>query len=242
MRLSAQARDLIAAEYVLGTLSGKARDRFENMLHYDADLRYLVDEWSDRLGVMGGNITPISPPPRVWRSLASRLGLAQDPQNIQASATTGISDWWRSLVLWRSTSLLTTLAVIAMAVYIGLFPIQSPPPVPSYVAVLNNQGAQSAWVIKAEPQQRLLSIQSVTPQQLADKKSFELWILPANNQPPHSLGLVSNRGATKFTLSVNAAELLLAAQGLAISLEPMGGSPSGLPTGPILYQGKLQQL
>jgi anti-sigma-K factor RskA len=29
---------------------------------------------------------------------------------------------------------------------------------------------------------------------------------------------------------------------LAITLEPQGGSPSGKPTGPVLYQGKLAAL
>jgi anti-sigma-K factor RskA len=54
---------------------------------------------------------------------------------------------------------------------------------------------------------------------------------------PRSLGLVTDASAR---LPVPAA-LRQGAEGgsLAVSVEPKGGSPTGAPTGPVIYSGKL---
>ena len=70
---------------------------------------------------------------------------------------------------------------------------------------------------------------------------FELWILPSDKSKPISLGLLPQQG--KKTVKVPAQLLaLLQTSGLAVSLEPIGGSPTGQPTGAVLYQGKLVQI
>jgi anti-sigma-K factor RskA len=63
---------------------------------------------------------------------------------------------------------------------------------------------------------------------------LELWAVPGSGAP-RSLGLISASGATV----VSKAQQLKGAAALAVSLEPTGGSPTGAPTGPVLYVGKL---
>jgi anti-sigma-K factor RskA len=46
----------------------------------------------------------------------------------------------------------------------------------------------------------------------------------------------------RIQLSKEHQALLTAPLTLAVSLEPEGGSPTGQPTGPVLYQGQLASL
>ena len=72
-------------------------------------------------------------------------------------------------------------------------------------------------------------------------RSYELWSISNNNPKPVSLGLV---GASEFTtrpLPQGFNTSAMPAASYAISLEPAGGSPSGVPTGPILFKGNMVQ-
>ncbi len=75
----------------------------------------------------------------------------------------------------------------------------------------------------------------VRPQSLEAQKSFELWAIAGG--PPKSLGLVS--ATPGKPLLVPASAVAAAGTVLAVSLEPQGGSPTGQPTGPVLFQGKV---
>jgi anti-sigma-K factor RskA len=63
-------------------------------------------------------------------------------------------------------------------------------------------------------------------------KDLELWALPKGETKPRSLGVLPPSGR-QLT-----AELAPDTQ-LLVSLEPKGGSPTGQPTGPVLYGGWL---
>jgi anti-sigma-K factor RskA len=65
-------------------------------------------------------------------------------------------------------------------------------------------------------------------------RALELWSLPASGAP-RSLGVIA---ADKATV-VKRGGVLDGTTALAVTLEPPGGSPSGAPTGPVLYVGKL---
>jgi anti-sigma-K factor RskA len=68
-------------------------------------------------------------------------------------------------------------------------------------------------------------------------KDLELWLISPAVPAPRPLGLIA-----KGTLSVDLGPLAaraLASGVLAVSLEPAGGSPTGSPTGPVLYQGRI---
>jgi anti-sigma-K factor RskA len=73
---------------------------------------------------------------------------------------------------------------------------------------------------------------------MAPDTAWELWMLPGGDKPPVSLGLISTHETQTLTVAEQLAPRLDEAWGLAMSLEPKGGSPTGVPTGPVLYKGQ----
>ena len=226
-RLSAQGRDLLAGEFVLGTLRGAARRRFAHWLVDDAELRRLVRAWQDRLQPLVEAIAPVQPPAWVWRVIERR---------VQPRVRKGL---WDYLPLWRAIGLISALAALSLALVIGLKPAPTPVPRQDYLAVVSDQQSQPAWFIEADLGAQVLRVRSVRPQALPPGKAFELWMLPSGGQPPQSLGLLSPTGELRLNLNPAKLAVLTRSQGLAVSLEPAGGSPTGAPTGPVLYQGPL---
>ena len=66
--------------------------------------------------------------------------------------------------------------------------------------------------------------------------SLELWGLDMNGNPK-SLGIVKNTGKNMIKLPDIADKSLHDYKKLAVSMEPMGGSKMGHPTGPVMYSG-----
>jgi anti-sigma-K factor RskA len=225
-----RVRETLAGEYVLGTLHGLARQRFERWLREDEHLRQLVEEWERHLHPLAESLPPVEPPARVWRALKRQIQPLRERRRL-----------WDDLLFWRTVGLTASALAMALLLYIGLAS-QPFAPGPNYIVVLNNPQGQPAWLVSAEVRTGRLIIKTVRPQRLPADKAFELWMLPGGNQPPRSLGLIPVSGRRSVTLPPPSTKVLTGAQGLAVSLEPTGGSPTGLPTGPVLYQGPLLSL
>jgi anti-sigma-K factor RskA len=220
-----ELRSMLAAEYVLGTLTGHARSRFETYMQRDPRFQILVDKWSIKLAPMGTILPSVNPSRRVWKAIERRLNLKQQ---------IGI---WNSLNLWRGFTAAATTVVLVMAIYIG---VKQPAQLePVYVAVVQNQQAQGAWLISAQYEKNQLLVKNIKPQELAGNKDFELWLIPANKQPPISMGLISANKNTTLAIRPEVRKALRDAPAMAVSLEPRGGSKTGAPTGPVLYQGSI---
>lgn len=74
---SPRAVDALAAEYVLGTLRGRARRRFEAVMARRPELARAVESWEVRLHRMAGALPPVAPSPALWASLQQRTGAGQ---------------------------------------------------------------------------------------------------------------------------------------------------------------------
>jgi anti-sigma-K factor RskA len=66
-----------------------------------------------------------------------------------------------------------------------------------------------------------------------------LWLVSSKYPNPRSLGIIGNEEFTARPVPASFDVNTLRGASYAISLEPAGGSPSGVPTGPILFTGKL---
>jgi anti-sigma-K factor RskA len=105
------------------------------------------------------------------------------------------------------------------------------------VAVLQQQPTAPAFLLTVDTQNRTLVVKRVSATPEANR-SYELWLITGRSSPPRSLGVVGSDEFTQRPLPANVDADALRAATFAVSLEPSGGSPSGAPTGPVLFTGK----
>ncbi len=226
---SPQLRDTLAAEYVLGTLTGRVRARFQRLLKYDVELRRIVAGWESRLAPLAALAPAVTPPARVWQAIAARVSGAR--------RTAG---FWASPGLWRSLAAVSTACVIALAALLILrqTPVEEPV---STVAVLADARSQPLMVISWPPQtteaRRHLKVKMLAQPELPAGKSFELWMLPGGSAAPVSLGVITASLTQSVPVTAAASRMLAAISAMAVSIEPAGGSPTGAPTGPVIMSG-----
>ena len=223
--------DALAQQYAAGTLRGAARRRYEALLPSHPLLRDALQVWQQRLMPLTVVLAPQKPPPRVWQRIEQRLwpSTAAAPQA-----------WWQRLALWRGVSALASVATLGLALLLVL-PGPAQPPV--VVVLQGTSGAAQAansFVASVSADGRALVARPLLPVSLEANRVLELWSVPPEGAP-RSLGLIAADGATVIDRRRLPATLLKGGTAaLAVSIEPPGGSPTGVPTGPVIYAGKLQ--
>lgn len=233
-------RDALAAEYALGTLHGAARKRFETIASKRTDWQQAINWWASRLHLLADTVPAIEPRKKVWQNIQARLYANQQTSSIW-------SNWWRGLALGSSgiAAALAFLMITSEPQKIEV-PVEVAVEVqaPATVALLVGEDAKPGWILAlaknkaGQPEIRATALASL--KQTPDK-SLELWILPSDQSAPVSLGVLPQQGNQQVVINEKTASLLIEG-GLAVSLEPIGGSPTGQPTGAVLYQGKLTQI
>ena len=220
-------RERLAAEYVLGTLRGGARRRFEGWMFHDAALRRMVAEWQERLVPMAELAPAVAPPASVWRDIAHRLHLdAAEPAPAPAH-------WWDSLRWWRGLGLASAAVAALLVATIGVRTLQAPSV--DMVATLTDAQSQPALVVTADARRQVMEVKVVGGPPVPPDKALQLWAIPKQGNP-RSLGVLGT--ARQATLALNERAAGSDVVVLAISLEPRGGSPDpNGPTGPVLYKG-----
>lgn len=222
----------LAGEYVLGTLHGGARRRFEQLLVSDRALQQQVLIWERRLSPWLYAVSPEIVPERVWVRIQERLG--QRPTTA-TNADTRASGFWR----WLGFG--STAVAAALAAILVLRPAATPPvPIASTdLAVLSTDKAEPVWIVRQKGND-VLELSGLSQVTVPGDRDLELWSIP-DGGAPLSLGVIRRTSAThaELRLSTTARQRLASGALLAISLEPVGGSPTGAPTGPVLFTGKL---
>ena len=225
-----ELRDRLAAEYVLGTLVGRARVRFQSLMRYDPGLRQTVAEWEARLTPLAHAGKDIAPPDRVWRAIDRRV------RRVERRA-----GWWESLAFWRTFAVASAAFVVALGVAIGMMPRPEPPL--STVAVMSDNDGKAAMVVAWPPMKAMrdphIRVKIVQDHPtMAPSTSWELWLLPGEKGAPVSLGQVGLDRLQVVKLPHAVTSKMQGAWGMALSIEPAGGSPTGAPTGPIIFKGE----
>jgi anti-sigma-K factor RskA len=117
--------------------------------------------------------------------------------------------------------------------------VEVPSPRPAqYVAVLQKEGSLAAFLLTFDLDKRVMTVRAVGVEQHTGK-SYQLWLVSSNFSAPQSLGLI---GGKEFTVRRELASfdaITINSATYEVSLEPEQGSPTGIPSGPVLYSGKL---
>ena len=160
-----------------------------------------------------------------------------------------VSRWRRMTVVMGAIAALLALYIGLAQFAPGLVPLGPRTPVAAQssapaqlaarlVAVLQQEPTAPAFLLTVDPQSRTLVVRRVSATPEAGR-SYELWLISSQFPAPKSLGVVGNDEFTQRQIPGNFDVATLRSASYAVSLEPAGGSPSGVPTGPVLFTGKI---
>jgi len=215
--------DMTAAELALGLLDGEERAAALRRVLADPDFAREVEQWRQRLAGLFDDYPEVAAPD----SVAARLA-APEPLP-QARATSGFR--------WPIAALVGAVAAM-LALFVVLQPTSqvTGPPHHMMVASLmmsDKSGAVPAMVDMTTGEMRIGEA-GMAPQ----GKTAQLWMIGGDGVPK-PMGMLASTGPSRMMLPMEKRRGLKAGIMLAVSIEPLGGSPTGLPTGPVVASGKL---
>ena len=223
--LKEERLNALAAEYVIGTLRGKARIRYQKLMMQYQAVSDATAQWEQYLSGFADTVTPVAPPHDIWDKIQERLG---HKEAVNTSAQ--VIDFERAKrARWQNLSLFSTAAAVVFAVL--LFVMQPAPTAQvTHIAVVNNAENAPLWIIEVADD--TMRVKATDVFAAIANKDYELWMVPANGEAPISLGLLPELGSdSRVTPDILLNDSIAA---LAVSLEEPGGSTTGSPT-EVLY-------
>ena len=240
-----ESDDLLAAEFALGVLDGDDRSAARTRAASDPVFAAAVQAWTDLLAPLLEEIAPVTPPASVLATLLRRVALPQ-PANDALPALQPKVNVWRGAT-GLATALAASLAV-ALLVRPGPTTTQRPSPAPTDVApraaplvALLGEGESAPTLLASfDPAARQLVLASAAPLSAAPRHDHELWVIPAGGKPV-SLGVLPAGARSHKQIPADLARLIVAGATLAITVESIGGSPTGQPSSAPIAAGAVDQ-
>lgn len=224
-----ELRDALASEYVLGTLHGPARRRFQQLLKSDPQLQAAVDFWQNQLLPMATPLSAAEPSRRLWAGIAARVA---------PPATASAPSWFERWFGMRGLASLVTGLFVGIGVTLSLpiaergdDPGPSATQIPaSYAGILSDGNGQPAMLISSRRHGKLVDIKVLRPIGLGQDQVLRLWAL-GKQGPPLALGIVPAQGKGRIELPATSEALLAQIDELAVSVESAAASsPGAAPT------------
>jgi len=239
-----------SGEFVLGTLSSADWATFAKAAQHNEEAQRLIAEWEETFQPLADALEPVTPPHHVWAGIQARLsgepaehGIDTDEFDLYETTDSQYDDSVASLLdqrrinkslerkagLWRSFAGLATAASILLAsfLWINHLEVRDQAPVESVVAltqcnsmtIVRDEQALPIWIVDAAMDEGLVRVTAIAPPPIEDSQVYELWMVKPDESGVQSMAVA-----------------------FAVSLEPAGGSPQDVPTGPVLFQGVVQNL
>ena len=215
--------DRLAAEYVLGTLRGPARRRFERWRASTPLVDQRCRYWEEHLMHIAKGLKPVQPPAYVWPAIRNRLNLTLDrsprrwARNWALAASLVLVAGLAGLLYWRSLQSVRATATSTIAAKSG----------------------EQMWQVEVFGTTNRLVVHAAKLPARPAGRDYELWALPKNGNPV-SLGVLPTEGTSTRVLTLIQKAALASSSQVAVSVEPPGGSPTGQPTGEIVFVAPLR--
>ncbi|WP_378945645.1 anti-sigma factor domain-containing protein [Paracoccus sp. R86501] len=213
--------EALAAELALGLLEGDDLAAANDRMAQDVAFAQAVRGWHERLAGMAENLTPVMAPARARHAIRERLGHASPPLS---NDPTERRAWWRGPM----GAFGGLLGAAALAV-LFILPGQDPVPQPGFQAELQVQDSNMRVAARLDGREMEIAMEGGTP---PVDRDLEIWWIKPDGSAPISIGLVPRDGNLRMILP----EGLDPADDIKIALsdEPLGGSPTGQATGPVV--------
>jgi anti-sigma-K factor RskA len=225
----------LAARYVLGTLRGKARDRFDALKFSNALVRSEIDYWEAQLNPMSLVLAPVQVDAAVWTAIENRIVQTKNSQPT-SNVVSLVKPEQASATKWKWVSGLAMAACLVLAILLVPYTTTTTEPLQS-IAVVNNEAKQTLWTFSVAKDQILVQTTQLVPR--LPNNDYQLWIVPASGEAPISIGVMAQEASFYLDKPDIFDNIEIAA--LAVSQEPKGGSPNGAPT-TVLYAAELALL
>jgi anti-sigma-K factor RskA len=227
MKLARHSRlDALCGEYLLGTMRGRPRRRFERALKQEPLVAARLAYWQRSYAPRPSEQMRIQPDPNTWRRLEADLELARYRE-----------PWWRRSAVWRTWATVATAALVIVA---GIeFQRWEAPRALVEVAKLGTKEQPAVVTASLSTDREFLQLRASRPIEASPGQSYELWVIPKEGGAPLSLAVLGRLDA-RLVVPEGHRKRLQAGATLAISVEPAGGSPTGAPTGPVIMTGAIQ--
>jgi anti-sigma-K factor RskA len=199
-----QDRDLLAAEYVLGSLEGEERGEAVRLLATDPAFARSVAAWQRRLTPLAAHVGPMSPPVDLWRRIAASIG----------PTAAEILPLHRRVRFWQAT----TAGALAIAASLAASMVLHQPERPR-VAVLSPLSGGAPVLMATAERGGALVMRPAAAITVPSDKDLELWALAQGETRSRSLGVFPPSGRQLVAQLAPNTQLL-------VSLEPKGGSPT----------------
>jgi anti-sigma-K factor RskA len=224
-RTDTDERDVAAAEIAVGLRSAPPGLRESDE----------VLAWQARLSPLLADVVSVAPPAHVWSAIVARLNTAAP------RAASGRGDIARSLTFWRALAVGSMgLAAASLVVIVGSLNLSNRMTQRPLVAILGPSNVSALFTAVYDERNSAVTLAPIAGA-VQGAQVPELWYVPAG-QAPRSLGVFDPTQAVKINLPPAISIAFKPQDALAISLEPVGGSPTGSPTGPIIAQGLIRPL
>jgi anti-sigma-K factor RskA len=224
----------LAAEYVLGTLAREERLAVATRRASERALDEAITAWERRLGPLGDVVAPVHPPANLYNKIRAQIGLSANVVSLKARETALMRRGNR----WRGATLGMSAIAASLAAIVGWQGYQHQQMQTQYVAVLQASAEKPGFVLTVDTKTKMFVISAISaPKQ--PKKTYEVWLVNDKMPKPKSLGVFSEGDMEVMPVSKTADHDIMMDATYAVSLEPEGGSPTGTPTGPVLFSGKL---
>lgn len=227
-----QLLEHLASSYVLGTLQGGARRRFERLQKDRHDVHMLVTHWEMRLGQLARSIPPQSPPPRLWAAIAARTQAAAKPL---ASPRPFWAGWLKPAglslggmaggVILASVVFFTAPTLFISADQVAMRSGERLPP--SYIGVLSDAQGNGKLLVSSLRHGKTVALKVIGPIAVPAAGHLVLWAIPADG-PAFALGTVPTSGKAQTQLPDTSENLLAKVSKLMVTLEttPTPNAPS----------------
>jgi anti-sigma-K factor RskA len=232
-------QDRLAAEHALGLLEGEERGEAERLLASDATFQALVEQWRKRFAEWDDTAADLPPGEVLWQRIETGIGAqpaiaAESSTPVRMAESPGLlQGLWNSLTFWRSLSLAGAMAALLLALGLGFFAVKASRQ-PVLVAVLMSEANQPGAVLRTFADGRA-ELTPLGDMQIPHNHSIQVWTFPDPTGAPVSVGVVHT--ARTVLLNLQNLPQLHTNQLFAISVEPLSGSPTGQPTGPVVMKG-----
>lgn len=213
----------LAAEYVLGLLPPEEQARAESRLGTDPAFRDLVARWAEDFAALTDDIPAVAPPPALEGRIMRRLFGEPEPR--------------RRWALWPA--LLGGLVAAGLAVWV-FTPVEREPAEPRLAAHIAAEDNSLVVEARFDPESGRLQVQR-TAGEVPEGQDLELWLVHLADSSTTSLGVLPREAEGVIEVST-ALATQFEDNALALSLEPLGGSPTGQATGPVVAIGPITGL